>query len=130
MLQHAFIRFILVGILNTVFGYSMFSLFIHIGFHYGIAVLFSTILGVLFNFKTFGKLVFNNTNHRLIYKFILTYCVLYVINVSLIKASLFFISNIYISGAIGSVLTAIFSYFLNAKWVFKLKAKERLYEIN
>src|SRR5471030_2606365 len=88
-LNYKFIRFILVGILNTVFGYSAFALFVFLGLHYTAAVFFATILGILFNFKTFGKLVFKNPytdfNYNLIFKFFMGYVILYFINIILIK---------------------------------------------
>jgi len=42
-----FIRFFIIGLINTLFGYLMFALFIFLNFHYSIAVLLATILGVL-----------------------------------------------------------------------------------
>jgi len=36
-LSKQFFRFIFVGILNTIFGYSVFAFFIFVGMHYSIA---------------------------------------------------------------------------------------------
>ena len=47
-----FMRFILIGIPNTAFGYSLYALLIFLGLRYDLAILIATILGVLFNFKT------------------------------------------------------------------------------
>ena len=52
------INFIKVGIVNTIFYYLMYGIFIFLGFDYKIAVLFANLIGVLFNFKTFSKYVF------------------------------------------------------------------------
>ena len=52
MQNNKLIKFILVGILNTAFGYSLFALFIFLNMHYSLAVFLSTVLGVLFNFKS------------------------------------------------------------------------------
>ena len=62
--QSRFPQFVLVGILNTAFGYGCFALFIYLGLHYTIAVLLGTCLGILFNFKTLGHLVFKNKQNR------------------------------------------------------------------
>ncbi|NCQ92050.1 MAG: hypothetical protein GPI94_15420 [Microcystis aeruginosa LG13-03] len=56
--KHRFVRFLLVGVLNTIFGYSLFAVLILIGLNYKYAVLIGTIQGVLFNFQTTGRLVF------------------------------------------------------------------------
>jgi putative flippase GtrA len=55
--KHKFARFLLVGVLNTIFGYFLYGTLILIGLDYKYAVLLVTILGVLFNFQTTGRLV-------------------------------------------------------------------------
>ncbi|PUA39894.1 polysaccharide biosynthesis protein GtrA [Paenibacillus elgii] len=114
------IRFLFVGGLNTAFGYSIFALFIFVGLHYTLASLFSTILGILFNFKSTGILVFNSKKNSLIYKFIAVYGIVYLINVSLLKILSLFITNVYFSGAIILLPLAVLSYILNKKFVFKV----------
>jgi putative flippase GtrA len=47
-----FIRFLFVGVLNTVFGYLIYVLFVFLGLHYSLTVFCSTFLGALLNFKT------------------------------------------------------------------------------
>ncbi len=118
-LDNHFIRFILVGILNTMVGYGLFALFIYLGLHYSLAVLFSTILGVLFNFKSIGKLVFNSNNNERIYHFIGVYILLYLLNVSgLWGLSSIGMENMYVAGAILLAPLAIISFILNKNFVF------------
>lgn len=117
-LDPRFIKFLFVGGLNTLFGYGMFSLFIYLGLHFSVASLLSTILGVLFNFKTTGKLVFKSNNNRLIYRFIGVYTLLYLINVTFLKILQSTIPNLYYSGAILILPLAILSFLLNKKYVF------------
>lgn len=113
-----FIKFIAVGILNTLFGYGVFAALVSLHLHYAMALFLATVIGVLFNFKTIGKLVFNNTDYWLFGKFLLVYGVIYIINLSLVKFLLLFSLNIYISGAITMLITALISYYLNKTWVF------------
>ena len=118
-LDNHFIRFILVGILNTMVGYGLFALFIYLGLHYSLAVLFSTVLGVLFNFKSIGKLVFNSNNNERIYHFIGVYVLLYLLNVSgLWGLSSIGMENMYVAGAILLAPLAIISFILNKNFVF------------
>ncbi len=117
------LKFFLVGGLNTLFGYSVYSLFIYIGLHYSIASLLSTVLGVLFNFKTTGMLVFKSRDNRLIFKFVGVYVVVYVVNVGLLKALHSFGVDLYLSGAILVLPLAMLSYVLLKKFVFKETAE-------
>ena len=54
------IRFFMVAGLNTAFGYALFAFLIFIGLHYTVAALVGQIIGILFNFRTYGALVFKN----------------------------------------------------------------------
>ena len=49
------VRFLLVGVMNAVFGYGCFAGFLYLGLHYSMALLLATILGVLFNL--YGRFV-------------------------------------------------------------------------
>lgn len=119
--KNTFLLFILVGIINTAFSYALFAFFVFIGVHYTLAVLFATCIGVLFNFKTTGNIVFKNSNNKLIFKFISVYAVQYFINLGLIKIFLMLVHNTYIAGAIATVLCAFSAYLLNKNFVFKVK---------
>ncbi|MBA2710860.1 MAG: GtrA family protein [Tatlockia sp.] len=114
--------FILVGILNTIFGYCCYAAFIFIGISYPLALLYSTILGVLFNFKTTGKFVFKNSNNLLIFKFISVYVCTYFFNMALISGLSHFSFNLYISGLIAVIPSAILGFILNKTLVFKTKS--------
>lgn len=116
------LKFLLVGALNTVFGYSLFAFFIFLGVHYSLAVLLSTILGILFNFKTIGRLVFGSRNNRLIFRFVATYGVTYLLNVATLKVLDSFRVNMYIAGLLLLVPLALVSFVLQKKYVFTEKA--------
>lgn len=116
-----FIRFVLVAILNTLFGYGVYSILLLFGMHYSLAILCSTALGVLFNFKTYGILVFKNSSNKLIFRFILVYCVVYLFNtggIALLKS--FGISD-YIAGALMLVPVGLLGFVLNKIFVYSKK---------
>ena len=56
-----FVRFILVGVLNTVVGYAVFVALLWVGMRSGLALVLATIAGVLFNFQTTRTLVFRGS---------------------------------------------------------------------
>ncbi len=117
--QYQVIRFIVAGFVNTIFGYLLYSVFIYFGFHYFNAVLLSTILGVLFNFQTHGRFVFDNSNVKLLPKYYATYALIFVFHVALIGIIKTFGYDDYIAGALSLPFTAIVSFILNKFYVFK-----------
>lgn len=121
-----FVRFLLVGFANTLFGYGIFSFLLWIGLHYSLAALFGTILGVIFNFKTTGTIVFDSHNNFLIVKFFGVYSVIYILNVICLYLFSLYQINAYIAGAILILPMAIVSFILNKKFVFTVLNKTNL----
>ena len=119
--KRQFILFIIIGGLNTLFGYTIFALFIFCKLHYTIAVLFSTILGIIFNFFTTGRVVFKNKKNHLFFKFVLIYGILYLINISIITLLNKISNNLYLNGAISIATLSIISFFSSKYYVFKEK---------
>lgn len=118
MLKKQIFNFILVGILNTLFGYMIYAFFIYLGFKYVLAILFATIFGVLFNFNTIGKFVFNNKDNSALIKFIFVYVVVFGVNVLTIKIFKSYGFNDYISGFFAIIPASIISFVLNKYFVF------------
>jgi putative flippase GtrA len=116
--KNQFLRFLVVGALNTFFGYSLFAFFIYCGFSYMTAAFLGTCLGILFNFRTISLLVFNHTDKSLFWRFLLVYVGTYFFGITIIKIGTYFLQNIYIIGAIGTPITAITAYLLNKHLVF------------
>ena len=114
-----FIRYLLVGGLNTAFGYSVFALLVFIGLHYSIALFFATVTGVIFNFKTFGILVFGQRDHRLIWRFLAVYGVLYAVNFFLVFILLPFLHNVYAANALATIFNAAFGFYLSQRYVYE-----------
>ncbi len=79
-LERRFVKFLFVGGINTLFGYSMYALFVTLSFSPSNALLISYILGVFWNFKTTGSIVFKNKDNRLIFKFFLSYVFTFSVN--------------------------------------------------
>jgi putative flippase GtrA len=77
-----FFRFLVVGGVNTVFGYGVFAAFILLKLPYPVAALLSTTLSVLFNFKSYGRFVFGSHDNRLIFRFFLVYAICYVVGLA------------------------------------------------
>jgi len=119
VLKKQVINFILVGMLNTIFGYALYVLFIFIGMHYILAIFLATIIGVLFNFKTISHFVFKTHNNSLIFRFIGVYVIVFLINILIITIFKSMDMNDYIAGLLAVVPCAILSFVLNKVFVYK-----------
>lgn len=117
-MSRQFSIFLLVGVLNTIFGYSVYAAFLFIGMHYTAAAFLSTCIGVFFNFNTTGRIVFQNTKNTLLFKFILVYIIIYVTNIIFLSMLLSMGINPYIGGAITILPMALLGFFLNQRFVF------------
>lgn len=113
-----FLRFLAVGVLNSTFGYGCFALLMFAGLHYAPALLLATVAGVLFNFKTTGALVFKSHDNRLIYRFVASYLVVYLVNLSGIKLLTQINIDPYYGGAMLILPMAALAFILFKRFVF------------
>lgn len=118
LLQVKLLRFLLVGMLNAAFGYSCFAGFLYLGLHYSAALLLATVLGVAFNFKSTGALVFGSKNNKLIFRFVAGYGVVYGANVAGIAALKLLGVDPYLAGMALIVPMALLSFVINNRFVF------------
>lgn len=112
------IRYLLIGVINTAFGYAMFAILTYLGLHYTLAVFMSTVVGIIFNFKTYGRFVFGQSNWRLIWRFIAVYGFLYGINIGCIFLLMKHINTIYTASGIALIVTAGLGFLLNRCFVY------------
>ena len=113
-----FMRFILTGMANTAFGFSAFAVYLFIGLSYPVALVLSTMSGVLFNFKTTGAIVFKIKNNKLIYKFFVVYAGVYLINLAWLAMLSSYNVNHYVAQAIALPMVVPLSYLLSKRYVF------------
>ena len=119
-LDRKLILFFLVAGLNTLFGYGLFAGLIFIGLPYFLATLVAQILGVLFNFKTYGVLVFKNNDNSRIFRFVGVYTVTYITNISLMFLfRQLWELNDYEIGAILAIPMGLLGFVLNKRFVFQ-----------
>jgi putative flippase GtrA len=114
------IRFLVVGGLNTVFGYSLFAVFTFIGLTYPVAIGLATIGGVLFNFQSIGRLVFDGAPRSRFWRFVGVYCVIYLVNLGGVRLLLSLGANVYVANAITLVPLSLLAFILNRRFVFNL----------
>ncbi|MEJ0055061.1 MAG: GtrA family protein [Bacteroidota bacterium] len=119
IINNHFFRFLITGGINTAFGYAIFSGLTFVTKNAIISIVFANIIGVLFNFKTYGTFVFKSRNNSLIFRFFGVYVFITLLQISLLKLlSLAGISNPYIGGGILLIPMAATSFILMRKFVF------------
>lgn len=117
-IDEKFFKFLFVGALNAAFSYTIYALFLWIGLIPNVALFFQYIIGVLWNFKTTGIIVFKNHDNRLIFKFITSYVITFCVNSILLNILIRFI-NEYLAQALLILPVAILSFLIFKFWVFK-----------
>ena len=116
-----FARFLLVGVLNTAFGYGMYAALLWLGLAPYLAVGIGTVLGVLFNFQSTGRLVFASAHPGRLPRFVLVYAFMYFVNVGCLSLVMSRTGlNAYVAGAVMLLPVAILTFFLQRRFVFSL----------
>ena len=115
------IKFLGAGVLNTVFGYSVYATLIFIKIPYLLALFAATIAGVIFNFFTFGRLVFHGRGVGFVFgKFFFAYVLIYGINAVLLSVlTINFLLSPYLGQIICIPISVLFSWLLMNYWVYK-----------
>jgi putative flippase GtrA len=114
------IAFLFVGGLNTVVGYGLYAFFIYLGLNFLLAALFSNTVGIIFNFNTTGRLVFQNRDNSLFLRFIAVCVFCYACNVTINRFLQSFVPNLYWSGFLTVFPVAVITFTLNKFYVFKM----------
>lgn len=79
------LKFLGVGLLNTAFGYSIYAVLVFIGLRYLLALFLATVAGVIFNYFSIGRMVFEARSEWLVFrKFIAAYVIIYIVNAALL----------------------------------------------
>lgn len=126
-----FIRFVLVAALNTAFGLFVNYVFLYvfqnllkINQAYIISNFLATVVSILFNFKTYGALVFKNKDNKLILRFLLATTFTYLCNVGgiyLLEHTI--CQNNYVNITVMAIPVGLLNYFLYSTFVFKKNSK-------
>lgn len=122
--RHRWIRFLVLGVVNTGFSYGIYAALVFLGVNYALSNLASLVLGILFSFRTQSKFVFQHARSYVFLRYIGVWAVIYCINVSVIALLMKFGWNAYISGALAIIPTAACSYFLQKLFVFSEHSKQ------
>jgi putative flippase GtrA len=114
-----FLRFLLVGGLNTIVGFIVFSLAIYVtNENVSLSLAVNIGVGVFFNFLSYGYGVFRNLGVRRFIKFVCSYVIIYAINYFVLAAMMANGLNVYLAQFINLFYLAPISYLVFNRWVF------------
>jgi putative flippase GtrA len=115
------VKFLGVGVLNTMFGYSIYAGLVFINLPYLIALLMATLAGIVFNYFSFGRMVFKVRGGWYVFgKFIVAYTIVYGINavfLSVLTAEDYL--NAYLAQGVCILPSVVMSWLLLNLWVYK-----------
>ena len=113
------LRFLLVGVVNSLFGFVVFSAFVVGGASTWTALVGGNVAGLVFNFFTTGGLVFRDLSVSRAPRFVLCYAATLAINAWLIDGLAPVVGNRIAAQALLTAPMAVFSYVVMAKLVFR-----------
>ncbi|WP_395400049.1 GtrA family protein [Pseudoduganella sp. UC29_106] len=113
------VRFCLVGVLNTAASYGLYCLLLAVGLNYVFASLGSLALGIIFSYTTHSALVFRQTSRDRFLRYLALWAALYGLNVAILTVLLDVGFGPYLAGAINLPLMVLLSYFAQRFFVFR-----------
>lgn len=121
LFESKIIKFLSAGLLNTIFGYAVYAVLLVINTPYLIALFLATVAGIIFNYFSFGRIVFNGLGSWFIFaRFIFAYAIIYTVNavVLWVLAEYFFI-NPYMGQILCIPIGVVLSWLIMNYWVYK-----------
>lgn len=110
-----FVRFLAVGVLNTAFGLGLYWLLLALGLGPQPALALSFAIGVLWNFRTHARLVFDTKGYGRFLPYAGAYGVIYVVNALSLRFLLINGTDKYLAQAILVLPMAVLAFILISK---------------
>jgi putative flippase GtrA len=110
-----FVRFILVGLLNTAVGYLIFAGFVLLSIPAQVALAAAFVLGVVWNFGTHARLVFRQSGFSRLPQYIAVYCAVWALNALALAGAHWIGVGPLLAQAGLAPLAAVLSFFLIAR---------------
>ena len=107
-----FIKFLIVGLVNTGFGYGVYALLVILGAPPQIALLLSFMIGVLWNYLTTARFVFEVSGFGRLPAYCLCYVFIYAVNAGTLQLALNTGIQPLLAQAILTPIVAVLSFIL------------------
>jgi putative flippase GtrA len=106
------VRFLVIGVVNTAFGYGIYALLLLLGLHPQAALAIQFIVGVVWNYFTHGRFVFGVWGFGRLPHYVLSYVAIYLCNAALLQELIAAGLGPYAAQALALGPTVILSYML------------------
>jgi putative flippase GtrA len=116
-------RYYQAGIVNTLFGYGLFALFVKLGVNMYVAQICAHVLGAAFNYYSYSRHVFHDSEASKP-RFILSYAFNYLLGLASLATASLVIHSPYIAGIISIVFVSLVNYLVLKNLVFSQKATQ------
>lgn len=111
------IRYYQAGVVNMMFGYGLFALFVWAGLDMYLAQVMAHVLGVVFNYFTYSRYAFaGRPGSRA--RFVLSYAGNYFLNLGTLALVALVVGSPYVAGLIATVFVSLVNYFVLKRLVF------------
>lgn len=115
------VRFYQAAAINTVFGFGVYALMIHFGVNRYVAQISAQILGIIFNYFTYSRHVFQDRQASK-WSFLLAYAFNYLINLVLLATFVRFVHSDYAAGLAATICASLLNYLALRSLVFRRRA--------
>jgi putative flippase GtrA len=113
-------RYYQAGVVNTLFGYGLFALFVWAGMNMYLAQIVSHVLGVIFNYFTYSGYAFaGQAGSRT--RFVLSYVGNYFLNLASLALVATVVGSPYVAGLMATIFVSLINYFVLKRLVFTEK---------
>lgn len=116
-------RYYQAGIVNTLFGYGLFALFVRVGLNMYVAQICAHLLGMAFNYFSYSRHVFHDAEASKV-RFVLSYAFNYVLGLSSLAAASLIIHSPYVAGIVSIIFVSLVNFFVLNNLVFFRKATQ------
>ena len=119
LLRLQLMRFLAVGAANTGFSVLVYWAMLWAGLAVPLASLASLVVGILINFTTQSRFVFDNRDPWKLLPYFIVWSILYAFNLGLIWLLMRCGLDAYAAGCLSTPATVLLSYFLQKAFVFR-----------
>jgi putative flippase GtrA len=114
-------RYYQAGLVNTLFGYGLYALFVWAGVNMYVAQITAHVLGMTFNYFTYSRFAFAGRDGSK-GRFIASYILNYVLGLIALAAAAQAIRSPYLAGLVSVVFVSVVNYFILKRLVFRVQS--------
>ena len=129
MYDISLLKYLCVGIVNSILGYAIIFILIYVGVIAEISNFLGYFIAIFVSFYLNKYFTFNNgvKNKLQILKFMFSMVISYILNLIVMSFSYRIIEiNVYISQILGSFVYTFTGYLLSKNWVFYTSVQKRI----